>query len=159
MLVSSENRDEHLGLAKERGIFPLVKGLQCIKRPLLFQIVGHLFFHWKVHRHFSNNCGILRYFNIIYYQCELLRNDADYSVQSDDSGLVISIPISFCVILFLSCFNSVGFLLLNSEVSAFGSLLFSLVSQSLWVAGKKARWINLILSTTATSTSTYLRQY
>jgi len=74
---------------------------------------------------------ILHYFNIIYYQCELLKSDADYSLQSDDSGLAFSVAISFCAILFLSCFSSFGFLPLNSEVSAFSSLLFSLLSQSL----------------------------
>ena len=70
-------------------------------------------------------------FNIFYYQRELLKTDTDYSVQSDDSGLVISIALSFRAILFLTYFNSFGSLQLNSEVSAFSSLLFSLLSQPL----------------------------
>jgi hypothetical protein len=123
------------------------------------RLFGHLFYHLKVYRHISNNCGILHNFNIIYVS-ELLKTDSDYSVQFEKSCLVISIYISFYATLFLSRFTSFGFLLLNSEVSAFSSLLFSLLSQCLWAAGKNVRWINLILSTAAISTQhTYINTY
>jgi hypothetical protein len=125
------------------------------------RLFGHLFFHLKVCRHISNNCGILHvhYFNIIYV-CELLKTDSDYSVRFDKSCLVISISICFYATLFLSRLTSFGFLLLNSEVSAFSSLLFSVLSEFLCAAGKNVRWINLILSTAVISTQhTYINTY